>query len=448
MQHRVAAQLIGQARQWVCLALAGSWSMLALAGEATDWFSQWLALSPVWQSSLLLVVLILLVVSLPMHLLLLNRRFVAQDKRYRELINTLPIAFIVTDSQQRIIDWNAAATRIFGYPRSAVLDQDALALLVNSEDKARVRTVMQEALERGETTHSINRNQTADGRELTCEWYNSLYYGDKGEVAGLISLGTDITDREYIQHELVKSKAQADYLLNDQRQFTAMMAHQLRTPLSVIDAAAMVLSRLTDESNQQSHAVIGRIRRGVNRLKAFIDNSLTADRLDRLLNGGLQCKQEQIVLPLFLEGCVDQITHDFPNHELRLDCPESLPDLYGDATLLETLLHNVLGNACKYSPAGSLVQLNARLGKSGLLELVVIDQGCGINADEIDKVRSRHYRGRNDCGVHGTGLGLFLTDQIIRLHHGQLLIESEVNRGTTMTVSLPVTPPPAGQETA
>lgn len=146
--------------------------------------------------------LLLLVAGVTVYIMLNNRKLRAQEKRYRELLNTLPIAFMVTDSQFRVLDWNAAATRIFGYAREQVVGKNIFERLVPPDQLTQVEQIMDATLHQEQLTHSINRNRTASDQTITCEWFNSLYYDDKGRVAGVICLGTDVSERESIHQEL------------------------------------------------------------------------------------------------------------------------------------------------------------------------------------------------------------------------------------------------------
>ena len=94
----------------------------------------------------------------------------------------------------------------------------------------------------------------------------------------------------------------------------------------------------------------------------------------------------------------------------------------------------------KYSPDGSTITLEAE-ARDGWVEVAVTDSGCGIPVDEIAHVRERFYRGSNVGSIPGTGVGLHLVDQIVRGHGGCLRIESEIDRGTRITVVLPINGP-------
>jgi signal transduction histidine kinase len=115
-----------------------------------------------------------------------------------------------------------------------------------------------------------------------------------------------------------------------------------------------------------------------------------------------------------------------------------LPEgITGDPDLLYYAFSNLISNAFKYSEDGDVVTLTA--GTDGdHIEVTVQDKGIGIPAREVDRVRERFFRGSNVGSIPGTGVGLHLVDRIVRQHGGSLRIDSEVGRGTRITVCLPI----------
>jgi signal transduction histidine kinase len=111
--------------------------------------------------------------------------------------------------------------------------------------------------------------------------------------------------------------------------------------------------------------------------------------------------------------------------------------IIGDTELLYQVFSNLLSNAFKYSGQESTVQLTAN-AKDGAVEIIVEDRGVGIPHDELGRIKERYYRAANVGTIPGTGMGLYLADEIIRQHDGRLDIESEEGKGTRVSVMLPV----------
>ncbi len=127
-----------------------------------------------------------------------------------------------------------------------------------------------------------------------------------------------------------------------------------------------------------------------------------------------------------------------PDHQLETDV-EDVKDhkVLCNQNLLKTALINILDNACKFS-SNKPVQIKVR-SNNGHIILNVIDHGVGIDVSDLDKIATPFYRGANVINVKGSGVGLSLSAKIIELHKGTLSINSVLNRGTTVTVSIPVT---------
>ena len=229
-----------------------------------------------------------------------------------------------------------------------------------------------------------------------------------------------------------KSNQIAEQALADQRQFIAMVSHEFRSPLSVIDVSAQLLIRKLGETSE-SVPVIARIRRGVARLTAFVDNCLTQERF----------ANETFVLHaarVNLKELAAWATADLASSD-RIIVTEMDPDLSeveGDMQLLRILLSNLLSNAVKYSPADSIITLRF-MRQETTLHLEVIDRGQGISADELPLIFKKYVRGSATGDIPGAGLGLTLAARIIELHGGSIDVHSQPGKGCLFIVKIPLT---------
>lgn len=129
------------------------------------------------------------------------------------------------------------------------------------------------------------------------------------------------------------------------------------------------------------------------------------------------------------------------NVRLNIDLPPKLPVIQGDRDKLAISLHNLLGNAIKYSMAGGEVVVSVSTD-NGRLGVAFKDKGIGIDKDELEKVFDRFYRAKDSrvAQITGTGLGLPIAREIVRRHGGDIEATSALNQGSTFTVSLPFKP--------
>jgi signal transduction histidine kinase len=120
---------------------------------------------------------------------------------------------------------------------------------------------------------------------------------------------------------------------------------------------------------------------------------------------------------------------------VAVQAPAAAVLVCGDRVRLLRVLHNLVGNAVKYSPAGTAIDVDVQTQEQAVI--TVRDQGVGIPADELPHIFTRFFRASTALGVQGTGIGLAGSRAIIEQHHGHITVDSEVGRGTTVTVCLP-----------
>ena len=235
--------------------------------------------------------------------------------------------------------------------------------------------------------------------------------------------------------KLKQAKDLAEQTADQQRQFIAMLSHEVRTPLAVIDATSQVLTlRLRGDTDKL--ALVSRIQRGSTRLANFFDNCLTTDRIanDYFLVQPLPIDVESLVM-----WAKENSALLSPEHTIQVDIEPGLPLLHGDQALLRILLTNLLANALKYSPAKHPIVLRVHRNASNatLCNFVVDDQGPGIPEDEIGIIFQKYKRGRSAEGKPGAGLGLAVADRIVKLHGGTIQAQSQYGHGTRLTIAVP-----------
>ena len=257
----------------------------------------------------------------------------------------------------------------------------------------------------------------------------------QGRPLRMIGTIQDITERKRAELQLNQAKDIAEQTAAQQRQFIAMLSHEVRTPLAVIDATAQVLTlRLSDDVGKLS--LVSRIRRGAARLAYFFDNCLTADRID---SHNFSVQPGPVDVGKLVTGVVESAVLLSPEHRIVPDIEPGLPALLGDPVLLRVLLMNLLGNALKYAPETTPVLLRVwrKRDAPALCCLAVEDQGPGIPPDEIELIFQKYQRGRAAEGTPGAGLGLSVVERIAKLHGGTVCADSQAGQGTRFTVEIP-----------
>ncbi|AJC79975.1 sensor histidine kinase protein [Rhizobium etli bv. phaseoli str. IE4803] len=241
--------------------------------------------------------------------------------------------------------------------------------------------------------------------------------------------------------EIERQRAELDRLLAHerqvnalQRQFVAMASHEFRTPLAIIDAAAQRLCRsTTNVSGDYVHEKAGVIRSAVVRMVDLMESILASGRLE---TGQITLKRSEGDLKALLVACCDRQRELSRSHVFHLDL--EIPDLLTfDRIAMEQVFTNLISNAVKYSPDASDIYVRAWVDEK-TVEIAIADGGIGIDADDLPKLFQPYYRARSATGIVGTGIGLNVVKQVVELHGGSVEVMSELGKGTTFTIRLPM----------
>jgi len=221
-------------------------------------------------------------------------------------------------------------------------------------------------------------------------------------------------------------------------QFINTATHELRTPLSNIKAYAETLATCEKIDVEEQKEFCNIINSETTRLARFVDDLLSISSMEvgalsaerqKVETSRLFAEVEAKVLPLMQQKNL--------SFEARL--PEKMPELQLDKEKMVAVLVNLLGNAAKYTPDGGHVVMKVKIS-AGQLQIAIEDSGVGIAEEEISKVFEKFFRS-SDPRVQaetGTGLGLSLAREIIRMHGGDLTVESQLDQGSTFFVTIPV----------
>jgi signal transduction histidine kinase len=230
--------------------------------------------------------------------------------------------------------------------------------------------------------------------------------------------------------------AEEQRLMLLQRNFVSMASHELRTPITIIDAHAQRLitmqGRLTsDDLGERARKIRNAVRRMTHLIKNLIDSI-------RVIDGDVQLyfHPTKFNLAALLHEVCQLQRGIAPQTQIVENFRGPAPAMLGDANLLFQALNNLLSNAIKYSPGGSLISVGLDAHESGVV-VTVQDRGIGILESDRARLFERYYRGCNVAGIVGTGLGLYFVKTVVELHRGEVTVESRDGEGSCFRVRLP-----------
>lgn len=250
--------------------------------------------------------------------------------------------------------------------------------------------------------------------------------------------------RLYRLAEHARGVAEAAVEMRDQ--FLSVAAHELKNPLTALLGNTQLLARRADRGDtlapsdqRRLHTIAEQTRRLSQMLTDLLD-------LSHLELGQLVITRHALDLGAVVETIIAETQSQLTSHTLSYTPPPAPVTVLGDALRLEQVIQNLLSNAIKYSPAGGLVAV--RVAPQGQrVALAVTDQGVGIPAEVVPHIFQRFYRadGAGTRRIGGAGIGLYVVAEIVRLHDGEIVVESTEGQGSTFTVWLPLAPPGASR---
>ncbi|MBM3840805.1 MAG: HAMP domain-containing histidine kinase [Verrucomicrobia bacterium] len=218
--------------------------------------------------------------------------------------------------------------------------------------------------------------------------------------------------------------------------FVSMVSHEFRTPLGNIQSSAELLTsyfeRLPRERREQ---LLRNIVRSTQDLAQVMEKVLLLSRVEA---ASYECQPEHFDLGVFCRQLVDELhCATQARCPIQLSLGELPEKVWADTTLLRHAFSNLLSNAVKYSPPGLPVEFEVQRFEHEVI-FVVRDEGIGIPPQDLNRLFNAFYRGSNTNGAPGTGLGLVIVKRCVELHRGSIQIESKPERGTRVTVRVPL----------
>lgn len=217
-------------------------------------------------------------------------------------------------------------------------------------------------------------------------------------------------------------------------EFISSISHELRTPLTSIKGWAITLNSGNLYGNETLKSGLEIIEEESDRLTHMVEELLD---FSRLAAGKITLKMGDVDIESLMNHILKQLSPraNVENIKFTLDCPDSLPRIYGDENRLKQVFINLLDNAFKFTPKGGEIIFSANKDGNNI-KVSVKDSGCGIPPEDLPYVKEKFYKGKSSNSK--IGLGLSICDEIISMHGGKLGIKSKIGAGTEVTVLLPI----------
>jgi PAS domain S-box-containing protein len=350
---------------------------------------------------------------------------------------------LITDAglpDNLIIYANEAFLRLTGYSEPEILGRNCRFLQGDDRAQPEIAT-LREAIASGRPVHVVLRNYRKDGTLFWNELFIAPVRDDEGRVTHFVGVQQDVTERKRLEHELAERLEQLHELDRMKRLFISAISHELRTPLTSIKGFLEFLDEgIGGRLNEEQAGYVRQIGGGLSRLERLVEDLLDAARLE---GGTFRLSKQTLDFCSKLADVADEYKPQAEQEgvEIVVECPPHRVNVHADSQRITQVLINLLNNAVKFSPRGSVVRVQVEETDTGLY-CRVIDYGIGIAPSDVTRLFKPFVQLAE--GVHksgGTGLGLSISKAIVEAHEGRIGIEPRPD-GATFWFYLPTDPAP------
>ncbi|MHA2051017.1 MAG: PAS domain S-box protein [Promethearchaeota archaeon] len=372
----------------------------------------------------------------------LEQKLKDSERRYRNLIESVPFSIALIDQTGKVIYCNPATEKLLGFSVKELVGNEFRQLPAINQKYLPEMLNRFILVAKGEVLSPFEVElYKKDGSTIWVQYQTNLVkLEDKFLIHAILN---DITERKkadfLIQEEIQKLK-NLDQIRKD---LISRVSHELKTPLvSVCGASELLLELSKDELNEETIELIKMIEKGGTRLKYLVDNLLDITRIEY---NKLELEKKRNNLGEIIEECAKEMIIISKKRKIELTRElqnEILLDI--DRVRIEQVIFNLLSNAIKNTPPNGLIKLRL-LKKQEWAIFSVEDSGIGLTRDEIERIFTRfgkierYGEGLEYIDIQGSGLGLYISKEIIDLHEGQIWADSRGrNKGSTFTIKLPI----------
>lgn len=357
------------------------------------------------------------------------------NSRIRNFIERMPIGCILWDENFRVSMWNPAAERIFGYSEDEARGRHPYEIIVPPEIVAETDPVRQRLLKGNDSSHRIGENITKDATRIFCEWMNTPIQNASGEVTAVLSMVQDKSHERQLQNEAIRAAQLATI-----GQMVAMLAHEINNPINGVINYSQILLNQKERFTPYQGDILEKINREGVRIAKIIRGLLNLSR-----------KPAEVMLPQEIEMIIAEAVA-LLEPEIKKSGIAVSVDLAGEKPIMccnpqqiEQVVINILKNAIdalnEGSDADKSILITARTSRHALRKefvLTIANNGPPIPSHLREKI-FEPFLTTKGIGV-GTGLGLFISREIMSNHGGTIKVGSSPDGLTEMSLVFPLEP--------
>lgn len=360
------------------------------------------------------------------------------EEKYRRLIEDSTEGVWVFDENAKTSLLNPRMAEMLGYTINEMNGKSLYAFMEENEAK-KTKLKFKNRKDNIKEEHEIEFLHK-NGNKIYTILSSSPIFDQNGKFKGTMAFIKDITERKRAEKLIIEENLKLAELNRIKKSLITRISHELKTPLNAINSAShLLLNFYKDDMSEKvlEHNLI--ISKGSQRLKALIEGILDISRLEE---DSLELNKKKEDIVKIMEDCVADLSYMSNNRNISiyLDFPHEI-DFEVDKIRFEQVIMNILTNAIKNTPKKGKIYLNINKNDE-YIEISIRDTGVGLTEDEKNKLFTkfgkieRHGK-RLDVDTEGSGLGLFISKELVELHDGEILVESDGrNKGATFKIRL------------
>jgi len=328
------------------------------------------------------------------------------------------------DIQQGILSHSTQFAQLFGHQNKLLVTPDALWSCFHEDDSGHAQAAFQQAIRSGRLAFQA-RIVTEAGTIRWLQFYGETQRDRYGVTVRLLGTVMDITKQKEIDQQ--------------KDEFISVASHELKTPLTSLKSYVQLAHmKSNDLKGQEISGMLERAETQINKMTRMIRDFLNAAQSD---SGKMVLNREKFLLNDLIREIITDLSVSMRRSRLKFDDLTPMP-VNADREKIEQVLANLIGNALKYSTGNETVTISGGYA-NGRVTVSVHDQGIGINDEDKKHLFDRFYRSEdpNSRGVSGFGIGLYVSAEIVRLHGGNIGVDSEIGKGSSFWFDLPQTVP-------
>ncbi len=350
-----------------------------------------------------------------------TRSLKESEEKLRSIFATSPDAVTATDLNGTIVEFSEQTCKLHGYSRSELVGMNAFGLIAK-RDHQRAMENLRKTLREGMVESVEYSFVRKDGSEFPAELSATVLLDDSGKPVGFVAISRDVTKRKQTEQRLFKSERLAAI-----GELAGMIGHDLRNPLTGIAGAAYYLRvKCKPKMDSKELDMISTIEKCID-----YSNKIINDLLD--YSGDLRLELTETNPRMLLTNASTML--QVPVNIQLIDKTDEEPIIKVDTDKLHRVFINLMKNAFDAMPNGGKLIIKSQ-SRNGQVVISFSDTGIGMSKRAIDRVWTPLYTTK----AKGMGFGLPICKRIVEAHRGQISISSVVRKGTTITITLPVSP--------